>query len=194
MKKYKWVGLPFVKMPKIFTLLTTLIITVSIFCSPAIASASSVYLNIPGETQQQTEWCWAATSQSIIEYLGKAYPSQSDIVTTVLGSPVNQPATFDQNTSSLTSYNVSTNAMTLPLPWDTVYDNLQNWYSPIKATISLSYGYHDVVLYGYYQDSYTTNVSWMNPDPNLSLWNSGTYSYFKSNPNWTWVESFDYNQ
>lgn len=195
MKKCKWVSLPFVNMSKILKCFTTLIITVSIFCSPTIASASSVYLNIPGVHQEQTKWCWAASSQSIIEYLGKGYPSQTNIVTTVLGSPVNQGATFAQDRSSLTSYNVSTNAVTLPLPWTTVTDNLQNWYSPIKAGIRFSYGDHDVVIYGYYQDAYTTNVSYMDPAPALpNVWYASTYSYFKSNSNWTWIDSMDYNQ
>lgn len=44
------------------------------------ASASSVYLSVPIYVQEQSNWCWAATSKSVSVYLGGSNSSQCQYV------------------------------------------------------------------------------------------------------------------
>lgn len=71
--------------------------------------AAEYYLGIAKETQQQSNWCWAACVSMIntyYVYLGYPTPitnkTQSQIVTYVKGSPVNASATINQVLSALT--------------------------------------------------------------------------------------------
>lgn len=177
------------------TLLLATFLILILRITPSMAATDYIYLNIPGIKQEQSNWCWAATSRSVIEYLNKGTPSQTTIVTTVKGSPVNEGATFDEDRTSLTSLNVSTTAISGTLSWDSIKFYTKSWMSPTKATIFwTSGGGHDLVIYGYYEDSYAKNVSYMDPWPSNQTWNSMSYSPFLSNSNWTWKWTFYANK
>lgn len=170
-------------------------VLISILLSTQIVLADSLYLNIEGIKQEQTKWCWAATSKSIIDYLRGTNPSQSDIVTSVMGSPVNEPAVFSEDEASLTNFGIATTAVDTPITFNLIVDNIQGWYSPIKATIfwTSGTGGHDFVIYGYNKPTVGEYVSYMDPWPDNPTWNSRTYSSFVSNPDWLWNWTFYYN-
>lgn len=144
-------------------------------------------LNIRGIKQEQTNWCWAATSKIVLSYLGQADPTQSAIVTSVMGSPVNQGASFTQDRASLTNFGLTTTSVQSTISWATLKDNISGWYSPVKVGIYWSGGGgHARVIYGYYENSNTHWVYYEDPWPDTTTWNFGDYDWFVSNQLWTW--------
>ena len=180
------------------TLITTMCITLILCISTANVFAASdyLYLGISGVKQEQTNQCWDATSKSVIDYLGawSPKPTQSAICKTIKGSVINQGANFYEDRDSFSFYNVTTTATSSTVSYGTIKDNIKGWCSPMKATIFWrSGGGHDYVIYGYYEDQYVQNVSYMNPWPDNPTWNSTTYRNFVSNSSWTWGRTFYYN-
>jgi len=73
-------------------------------------------------------------------------------------------------------------------------NNIVGWYSPVKAGILWSGGGgHIRVLYGYYEDGSTQNVSYEDPSPNWDTWNSCSYNWFVSNSTWHWATTHYYS-
>lgn len=178
---------------KIALLLILMVIVTLVLNSVAFATTNSCYLNIDGVKQEQTYWCWAATSETIIKFLGHGAYSQSTIVQDVKGSVVNDGASYSEDGLSLTKHGVSTTGTQSGIlgsgniSFSTIKTMIQGWSSPIKACIAWNTGgYHDLVIYGFYEDSSTQNVSYMDPWQENPMWNSRTYSSFVSNSGWNW--------
>lgn len=166
------------------------ILIISLFSTMAFA-AESLYLNVTPYVQEQSNWCWAATSKTVISYTGHGNPSQSDIVTAVKGSAVNETASATEDRSSLTKFGVNTTYYGGSLSWSTIKSNI-NGYKPIKAAIAwVGGGGHVFVIYGFYEDPYVRNVSYENPSD--GSFNFTTYSQFCSNSTWTWTNWSLYN-
>jgi hypothetical protein len=176
--------------------LISIIIVILFLCSSKNAFASeSVYLDISGIEQEESNWCWAASSQCIIDYLGSwsPTPSQSDIVTHIKGSPVNEPAGYNEIHSSIHDYCVDSTDVNSYVSWSTVKNSIGGWYSPMHVGITYTLGGgHSMVMYGYYEDSSVQNVSYMDPFPANPRWNSRTYSSFKYNISSHWTRTFYY--
>lgn len=143
-------------------------------------------LNVKGYKQEQDQWCWAATARTVLNYLGTS-PTQTQIVTSVKGSAVNQPATFTEDRASLTNFGVTTTSIQNTISFSTLKDNILGWYSPVKTAVFWSGGGgHSRVLYGYYENGGVQNVFYEDPGVGSTTWNVCTYSWYVSNPNWTW--------
>ncbi len=68
-------------------------------CSSLAASelqAAQKTLNISMRSQEQNQWCWAACSQSYVQYKTGNFYSQCDYVKYIFGSCVNQAGTAAQ--------------------------------------------------------------------------------------------------
>ena len=64
--------------------LKTWIIGAGLICAAQFAHAQWRILNVPLVTQQHSEWCWAGSSQAILNYYGES-PSQCQIVNWAYG-------------------------------------------------------------------------------------------------------------
>lgn len=154
-------------------------------------------LSVDGAKQEKTNWCWAATSQSIIKYKGKASPSQTDIVKLVKGSDVNEGAYFKDELNSLRWYNLNTVGIDNATVTFSVIQNEINADKPIKASIKWhSGGGHDFVVRGFYEDTDKSirNVYYTDPWPGNDTWNIKPYNEFSYNSSWRWYQTYYNNQ
>lgn len=173
------------------TLLSALLM-VSLFASPAFAAADYLYLNVESVSQGDTKWCWAATSKSALKYLGKGDYTLEQIVTAVKGSPVNAGATYEEDGLSLSKFNANYSTLKgQALSYTTVKDSVKGWYSPIKVGWTDGYGNgHSVLIYGYFDDTFVDNVSFM--DPIDGEFYSKSYNWMKYTGQYWWKWSYYY--
>ncbi len=143
MKKYKF--------------LSFIMIVIIIMGSAINVGATTHKLNMTDRRQEKTNWCWAAVVLMVIDYLNswEPLPSQSDIVTTLKGSAVNEGATDSEVTSVLGWYMVSTTYTPTAIQFSTIKNMLSGWYSPIAVGIrwSNSGGGHAQIIYGYEENN-----------------------------------------
>ncbi|AFQ44926.1 hypothetical protein Desmer_3043 [Desulfosporosinus meridiei DSM 13257] len=166
-------------------LLTSLILMFTLTTS---AFAGSLYLNVPGTVQEEDNWCWAASSVCALNYDSLGV-TQTQFVTYVKGSPVDEAGWPWEVQSGLEHWNVDNDWTTGSISWANVTDDI-NDYAPIIASIAWSpwweFEGHMLAIYGYYEDQYVKNVSYMDPWSSNPRWNSRTYGSFVSNSDWTW--------
>jgi hypothetical protein len=182
------------KIKSLMTILMFSILLTFVFNSHASAYVAYKLLSVPEYKQEQTAWCWAATSKMIIGYLKTTTPTQSAIVTTVKGSAVNSSANYTEDQSSLTSYSVATTGTSGAISFGQIITDTEN-YRPMKAAIawqSTPGTGHEYVIRGYYQDTSvpTTDVYYMDPDPNQTTYKLQDYATFVSNSSFYWNWTF----
>ena len=150
----------------------------------------SLTLNINGVIQEKSNWCWAATSNCVSLYLRGTSPTQTQIVTAVKGSPINNPALPAEQVAALNYSGINTTYVDRALSATEIKDMIRGCYSPILAHIAWSDGgAHAVVIYGY---SYSSQnyISYMDPWGDSNRFNSCTVDYFNQNSEFSWVRSF----
>jgi len=176
---------------KVLLFICTIVLSFQAFT--ATAFASSTYLNVEKISQEKGQWCWAASSKCVIDYLKQVYPTQSDIVTFIFGSPVDEGGTIVDIQNVLSKYNVTSTINYASVSYATTKDNISGWYSPMIAleTDKIFGGGHAVVIYGYNETSTSQNISYMDPG-NGGLF-SDTYGHFSSNLSSAWVGTVYYN-
>lgn len=158
----------------------------SILLFTASAYAYSVNINnvIPQE-QQQTFWCWAATSSMAANYLGVSSATQSNIVTAAFGSPYNVTGTVNDMKRGLAAYGITSTALNTSIAFNTIVSNIDS-RSNVITTIKQSNGNgHALLIKGYYSD--VQNLYYVDPADASS--NVMAYSTYKSNSNWNWIDS-----
>ena len=106
------------------------------WCDPVyfiVNGNNCMILNVLDEAQETHMWCAAATSRTIMRYLGVSnLPSQSQIITDVHGTPdpdLGMNIAQVQN-KIFNKYGVSS-SFAGPYPtfdWQMVYDNIHGWY------------------------------------------------------------------
>lgn len=183
------------KRKKIVLFICSLALSFQVFTSTALAD--SLYLNVEGITQQEDEWCWAASDKCVIDYLKGTYPTQSELVAWMFGSPPpDQAATLPEMQDVLAHYNVTSTLNNASVSFATLKNNISGWYSPMIAALSSNFSNtgHAVVIYGYNETSTSQTVSYMDPAYNSGYWwQSETYGYFSSNLFGSWVGTLYYN-
>jgi hypothetical protein len=183
-----------------FRLLAAFAAALSLFAVLAVPSASAAgttanQLPFTEQAQQNSNWCWAATGDSVAAYYGHAY-SQNQFCNLAFGNYLNAScgnyqASLADDQNAFSQIGISTG--------DYVYTYL--YYSsiireidagrPVMARIQWSSGGgHMEVLYGY--DQSQSWVYWGNPWPSSSRYNWATYSYYVSNSSFSWTHSLDY--
>lgn len=182
------------KLSIVLSLLTVIALTSMSMSTSVNAYVSYKTLNIPVHKQEMSNTCWAAVVQMIIHYFDASYPTQSQIITYIFGSPVNQGATNSQQQQALSHWNIHSNTAST-LSFSTVVSQINNNY-PIKAGIvwkSSGTG-HALLIRGFYQntDSSMEQIYYMDPSPNADTYQYMTYSAFNDNSQFYWNNSLYY--
>lgn len=156
------------------------------------ASASSVYLSVPIYVQEQSYWCWAATSKSVSVYLGGSNSSQCQYVKWGKNSSSCANVTGDLSTDvrrALSSAGIrNTGSMINSAASTATISGQINNSKPLMVRWGWdSGGGHMLVIRGYTSDPGYLVVSYI--DPLQSYYSSGTYDWMKSGSGHTWTHT-----
>ncbi len=162
---------------KKYKAMSIILIFVLLMGSTLSVSAATHKLNITDRRQEKSNWCWAATTLVIIDYLNtwSPLPSQADIVTTVKGSAIDQGATYQEMTNALSWYMVSNTPKSGTLSFSNVKNMLSGWYSPVETSIGWVGGNgngHAQIIYGYEENGIYQGLYVFDPRQ------SGTQRYY----------------
>lgn len=155
---------------------------------PALISSQ---LSIDMQTQEQDEWCWVASGDTIASYLGHGTDQNSfcDLAhgyDTGTQCP-NEPGYLSYDQQAFQSLGVSPGTESGALSFNTIVSEI-NGNRPILTGISwTSGGGHAEVIYGYDQGSQT--ISFGDPWPSDNRYNQMQYSEYVSNGQFTWDDA-----
>lgn len=171
--------------------------TLALFASVAApaSAATAKQLDITMQAQQYSNWCWAASGNTVATFYGYHY-SQNQFCNMAFGNALN--ASCSNSQASLADDQTAFEQIGIS-PGNYVYDYL--YYSsiirevdagrPVMARIQWSSGGgHMEVLYGY--DQSQNWVYWGDPWPSDYRYNWGSYDYYVSNGSFSWTHSLDY--
>jgi hypothetical protein len=157
---------------------------------PSVASAGT--LNISMQSQQQSNWCWAASGNTVAAWYGKSY-SQNEFCNLAFGRSTNSTcpnnqATLGNDQQAFLQIGISRgNYVTGTLSWSTVTSEI-NSNRPVMTRIQWSSGGgHMHVLYGYNPDN--GFVYWGDPWPDNYRYNWAAYNYYVTNNSFRWTHS-----
>ncbi|MFG3050375.1 papain-like cysteine protease family protein [Kitasatospora sp. NPDC048239] len=173
--------------------------TASAQVGPAAAAGSTAdlagtykKLNIAMQQQQQTNWCWAASGNTIATWFGYTY-SQNQFCNAAFGRSINSSCPNSQATLGDVQNGLSWvglnpgSYVTGYLRYSTVQTEV-NANRPIETRIQWSSGGgHMHVLYGY--DTGSNWVYWGDPWPSNNRYNWADYNYYVSNGTFSWTHS-----
>lgn len=159
------------------------------------SAAAAAKLNITMQAQQKSNWCWAASGNTVAAYMGKSY-SQNQFCNLAFSRSMN--ASCPNNQATLANDQTAFRQIGIN-PGNYVYAHL--YYSaivrevdarrPVLARIQWTGGGgHMQVLYGYDQSS--SMVYWGDPWPSSNRYNWASYNYYVSNNSFFWTHSLDY--
>ncbi|MDE9364344.1 papain-like cysteine protease family protein [Luteipulveratus sp. YIM 133132] len=158
----------------------------------APAHAASRTLNIYGQAQQQSNWCWAATGNTIAGWFG-ASVSQNTFCDLAFGYSTaytcpNNQATLGNDQTAFRALGINPGYyVSYAVNYTTISTDIAAG-RPLNTRIQWSSGGgHMMAIYGY--DSAYSQISWYNPWPSDSRYNYGSYSYYRSNGSFTWTHS-----
>ncbi|AUY50036.1 papain-like cysteine protease family protein [Streptomyces sp. CB01881] len=149
-------------------------------------------LNITMQQQQQTNWCWAASGNTIATWFGYDY-SQNQFCNAAFGRSANSTCPNSQATlgdvqNGLSWIGINPGSyVTGYLRYSTVQTEV-NADRPIETRIQWSSGGgHMHVVYGY--DTTGNQVYWGDPWPSNYRYNWADYNYYVSNGTFSWTHS-----
>lgn len=156
------------------------------------AAPSNYYLNIYGQAQEQSNWCWAATGNSVADYFGYRY-SQNSFCDMAFGRSTstvcpNSQATLGNDQQAFWTIGIDPGYyISGTVSYSTVVNEISN-NQPIMTRIGwTSGGGHMMVLTGY--DTSRSQVQYYDPWPSDSRFNTSTYDWYRSNPQFTWTHT-----
>ncbi|MDT0451807.1 papain-like cysteine protease family protein [Streptomyces hesseae] len=179
----------------------TALVAAALFAVPTTASAATGEqpalratnrLNIGMQAQQKTNWCWAASGNTIATWFGRNY-SQNQFCNAAFNR--SQGSTCPNNQATLG--NVQT-----ALDWAGINEGryVNGWlrYSTVKSEIDAgrpvetriqwqSGGGHMHVLYGY--DDANSMVYWGDPWPSSNRYNWASHNWYVNNNQFSWTHS-----
>ncbi|MCX5211045.1 hypothetical protein OG689_17385 [Kitasatospora sp. NBC_00240] len=155
-------------------------------------AGTSKKLNITMQQQQNTNWCWAASGNTIATWFGYSY-SQNQFCNAAFGRPINSSCPNSQATlgdvqNGLSWIGINPGSyVTGYLRYSTVQTEV-NANRPVETRIQWSSGGgHMHVLYGF--DTASNWVYWGDPWPSNNRYNWADYSYYVSNGSFSWTHS-----
>jgi hypothetical protein len=169
----------------------------AVFAVPSASAAgyTSNKLNFTEQAQQNSNWCWAATGNSVAAYYGYNY-SQNQFCNMAFGNYLNAScgnyqASLADDQNAFAQIGISTgNYVYTYLYYSSIIREVDAG-RPVMARIQWSSGGgHMEVLYGY--DQSQSWVYWGNPWPSSNRYNWATYNYYVSNSSFSWTHSLDY--
>jgi hypothetical protein len=159
---------------------------------PASAAPGSYYLSVTGQSQQKSNWCWAATGNSIAAFYGRTY-SQNQFCNLAFGNsqnatcPNNQ-ATLANDQQAFRSIGISAGSyISGTLAFNTLVTEIAAG-RPVMTRIGWSSGGgHMMDIIGY--DSSDSTLEYYNPWPDDPRYNYSSYTWYRSNSQFTWTHS-----
>lgn len=153
--------------------------------SPVSASSGFVSLGVWNVKQSKNNWCWAASSQSVLDHYN-IFSVQDGIVKVVKGSVVNKTATVDEVQEGLEAYGLDSSA-TGSLSFNKLKGELNSGDPVIAGIVYSDGGGHMVVIDGYEEDGTSKYIEFMDPAKGSHVVKS--YSSFKDSSSQEWLES-----
>lgn len=157
---------------------------------PSVASAGT--LNISMQAQQQSNWCWAASGNTVAAWYGRNY-SQNQFCDLAFGRSMNSTcpnsqASLANDQQAFGQMGISRgNYISGTLYWQTIVTEVDA-NRPMMTRIQWSSGGgHMHVLYGYNPDN--GFVYWGDPWPDDYRYNWASYDYYVSNNSFSWTHS-----
>lgn len=170
--------------------------TSSSTATTATSSTSSIAaaqrLNITMQAQQKTNWCWAASGNTIATWFGRGY-TQNQFCNAAFG----RAQGYECPNSQATLGNVQTG-----LDWAGINPGsyVTGWlrYTTVQAEIAAGHpvetriqwssgGGHMHVLYGY--DDSNSWVYWGDPWPSSNRYNWASHAWYVNNNEFSWTHS-----
>lgn len=173
------------KIGKVKVLFLSLFACLLVFSVYAYAASTLVAVTAPNILQSKTNWCWAASSDSLLSGKGMNVTQDTFSVAAKGNNTNNDPASAVEvrNGAIALGYNAIN---TGNLSSSTVHTNLSNNKGIIAGYLYTSgNGGHMVVISGH--DSSDNSLEIMNPGVGIKQYYA--YSYFLSNANWYWTDS-----
>ncbi|MFC6704991.1 papain-like cysteine protease family protein [Flexivirga alba] len=156
------------------------------------ATPSNYYLYIYGQAQEQSNWCWAATGNSVAAYFGYDY-SQNQFCDMAFGQSTdttcpNTQANLGNDQQAFSTIGINPGSyISGTVSYSTVVNQISN-NEPIMTRIGwTSGGGHMMVLTGY--DTSNNQVQYYDPWPSDSRFNVSTYNWYRSNSQFTWTHT-----
>ena len=155
--------------------------------STAWAYATEDSILLDAQTQQQSNWCWAACASVVLDYEGLTV-SQTTFATYVLGSPLNVPVALSSVKSGLAHWGVSSTLVYGTLTFDGIRSEINAYSRPVYARWTQAGVGHDVLVDGYSALS-GNYVSYVDPADGDSYFT--TYAWFVGGSGYdhTWTSS-----
>lgn len=155
----------------------------------AIAGASQAMagtLPLTAFPQERSQWCWAASTQTVIHYVTGSADSQCELVKVGNQSDdcVDEPGSFSQQLGNIYAhYGINGGELLYTMPTMTEIQNDIDRRKPLQ----IRYGYHSadlsaghiVTISGY---GGKDTVYWA--DPGSGTVKSGTHAYLSNNATW----------
>lgn len=166
------------------------------FAGAAVPASAYTYnqLNIDMQAQQNTNWCWAASGDTIAAWYGYNY-SQNQFCDMAFGNALsancpNDQATLADDQNAFGAIGISAGTYIAgTIGYGTVISEVDA-NRPMMARIQwASGGGHMEVIYGY--DQSQNWIYWGNPWPSDYRYNWGTYDYYVSNADFSWTHTLD---
>ncbi|WP_327307337.1 papain-like cysteine protease family protein [Streptomyces sp. NBC_01298] len=165
----------------------------SVAAVPAETSAlASKRLNITMQAQQKTNWCWAASGNTIATWFGRTY-SQNQFCNAAFNRqqgydcPNNQANLANVQTALRWAGINSGSYVTGWLQYSTVQTEI-NANRPVETRIQWSNGGgHMHVIYGY--DTANSWVYWGDPWPSSDRYNWASHAWYVDNSTFSWTHS-----
>lgn len=156
------------------------------------SAPSSYYLYIDGQAQQQTNWCWAATGNSVAAYYGYDY-SQNQFCDMAFGRSTsttcpNSQANLGNDQQAFSTIGINPGRyISGTISYSTLVGQISN-NEPVMTRIGwTSGGGHMMVLTGY--DTSNNQVQYYDPWPSDSRFNVSSYDWYRSNSQFTWTHT-----
>ncbi|BFV57553.1 papain-like cysteine protease family protein [Kitasatospora sp. CMC57] len=158
----------------------------------AVSTLAARKLNITMQSQQQTNWCWAASGNTIATWFGYSY-SQNQFCNVAFNRSVNSTCPNNQATlgnvqTALNWIGINSGSYVTGYLRNSTVQTEIDANRPIETRIQWSSGGgHMHVIYGY--DTGNNWVYWGDPWPSNNRYNWADYSYYVSNSSFSWTHS-----
>lgn len=160
--------------------------------APVGTQADPTRLDISMQAQEQTNWCWAGSGNTIASFYGKSY-SQTQFCNAAFnrqqgGSCPNDQATLANVQNAFDWMGINSGSyVTGYLNYNTVQSEIDA-KRPIETRIQwASGGGHMHVIYGY--DTSQNWVYWGDPWGSNNRYNWGDYGYYVNGSDFSWTHS-----
>lgn len=151
----------------------------------------SIRIIVPGVQQEKSLWCWAACIESNLRSKGIKI-SQTDIVTTVFGKPINKAADLGEVWSAYFIQGYNSTQYKRPLSAEKAASEIGDYLRPFNAGLTNGNGTGHMVLVNRtivedYGDLSTLELGYMNPTD--GDFHTKTYDEFRNGAKFSWSET-----